>query len=104
MLVCALVGNAWLLDTEKCCSFLIGRVLGSMLLSRDGQLPEESKCEVWKSMFIFNNGLEADIDEEPDTYGESSTCGFEYNSSKLLVDWLEFYHFAIHDFQALPSP
>lgn len=52
--------NVWVLDLEKCCSFLIGRILGNMLLVGVKKAPEESSCAFWSSLSLFKNGLETD--------------------------------------------
>ncbi|XP_067933208.1 probable E3 ubiquitin-protein ligase HERC1 [Watersipora subatra] len=50
---------AWLLDVEKCCSFLIGRILGNMLLAGTSNSCEGSDTAgTWRSMSLFRNGLE----------------------------------------------
>lgn len=52
------VENNWLLDLEKCCSFLIGRILGRMLLVGVKKVPEESSNSMWNHLSLFRNGLE----------------------------------------------
>ena len=63
-----LIENTWLLDLEKCCSFLIGRILGNMLLVGVKVSPEEFDCSMWTHLSLFRNGLE--IPNPAETDGE----------------------------------
>ncbi|KAF6041090.1 hypothetical protein EB796_000600 [Bugula neritina] len=47
--------NVWLLDVEKCCSYVIGRVLNNMLLTN---VEANDRFSPLSSLSLFNNGLE----------------------------------------------
>lgn len=47
----------WLIDLERCCGLLVGRVLGGMLLGVPIS-PAEKNVEHWLESPLFNRGLE----------------------------------------------
>lgn len=46
----------WLVDLERTCSYLIGRIIGSMLVG-DKETNEELQCRFWLKNVIFSCGL-----------------------------------------------
>ena len=48
----------WLVDLERACALLVGRILGSMLIGPPLS-KEEKDCEPWLSSPVLHSGLEA---------------------------------------------
>lgn len=47
----------WLVDLERCCGLLVGRILGGMLLGIPSS-PTEKNVEHWLESPLFIHGLE----------------------------------------------
>lgn len=60
--------NIWLLDIEKCCSFVIGRILGHMLLVNVRHSADDITCLPLKSLSILKHGLE--LKDSPENLGK----------------------------------